>query len=134
MSLRLRLLPNWRPEALTQCEKCGLLVNMHHMVLLFTLLSLIIFPVSAFADGSLVAEGRGLAEANCARCHNLEKIGDSPFVPAPPFRIISKNYKPTDLEEAFVEGIVVGHPAMPEFELTGEQAAALAAFIDSLGR
>ena len=104
------------------------------MVLLFTLLSLIILPASAFADGSLVAKGRALAEANCARCHNLEKTGDSPFVPAPPFRIISKNYKPSDLEEALVEGIVVGHPAMPEFELTGEQAAALGAFIDSLGR
>jgi hypothetical protein len=55
-------------------------------------------------------------------------------VPAPPFRIISKIYKSSDLEEASVEGIVVGHPAMPEFELTGEQAGALAAFIDSLGR
>jgi len=81
-----------------------------------------------------ITKGRALAEANCARCHNLEKTGDSPFVPAPPFRIISKNYKPSDLEEALVEGIVVGHPAMPEFELTGEQAAALGAFIDSLGR
>ena len=121
-------------EAPTQSEKCRLVVNMHQMVLLFTLLSLIILPASAFADGSLVAKGRALAEANCARCHNLEKTGDSPFVPAPPFRIISKNYKPSDLEEALVEGIVVGHPAMPEFELTGEQAAALGAFIDSLGR
>jgi hypothetical protein len=41
-------------------------------------------------------------------------------------------YKSSDIEEALVEGIVVGHPAMPEFEMTGEQAAAVAAFIDSL--
>lgn len=43
-------------------------------------------------------------------------------------------YKASDIEEALVEGIVVGHPAMPEFTMSGEDAAALSAFIDSLGR
>jgi cytochrome c len=88
--------------------------------------------VPAIAESPLEV-GRALAEANCARCHNLEKAGESPYAPAPPFRDIAKTYKATDLEEALVEGIVVGHPAMPEFEMTGEQAAAVAAFIDSLG-
>jgi cytochrome c len=91
----------------------------------------------AFAAPGLTAEtllkkGRALAEANCGRCHSLEKTGDSPYPPAPPFRIIAGMYKSSDIEEALVEGIVVGHPAMPEFEMTGEQAAAVAAFIDSL--
>jgi mono/diheme cytochrome c family protein len=91
-------------------------------------------PVAAPGSAkSPLEEGRALAEANCARCHNLEEAGESPYAPAPPFRDIAKMYKATDLEEALVEGIVVGHPAMPEFEMTGEQAAAVAAFIDSLG-
>ena len=81
---------------------------------------------------TLLEQGRALAEANCARCHNLEKVGDSPYPAAPPFRVIAKMYKSSDIEEALVEGIVVGHPAMPEFEMTGEQAAAVAAFIDNL--
>lgn len=60
------------------------------------------------------------------------KTGANPFTRAPFLRIIARLYKGSDLEEAFVEGIVVGHPAMPEFRMTGEEAAALAAFIDTL--
>ena len=78
--------------------------------------------------------GRELAELNCATCHNIEKTGDSPFAAAPPFRTIPQKYDPTELEEAFVEGIVVGHPAMPEWEMTPGQAAALSAFIASLAK
>ena len=106
---------------------------MRHVLIFPIFLPLVIVPATAFANASLVQMGRTIAEANCARCHNLENTGDSPFAPAPPFRVISKIYNPSDLEEAFVEGIVVGHAAMPEFEMTGEQAAALAAFIDSFG-
>src|SRR5262249_36887975 len=88
---------------------------------------------SASADPALVQKGRALAEANCARCHNLESTGDSPFAPAPLFRIISGIYNSSDLERAFAQGLVVDHPAMPEFRMTAEQASALGAFIDSLG-
>ena len=88
------------------------------------------------SNGSATARtpGARVFVANCARCHNLEKAGENPYAPAPPFRDIAKMYKATDLEEALVEGIVVGHPAMPEFEMTGEQAAAVATFIDSLAK
>lgn len=88
----------------------------------------------ARSNGSFIQSGRAIAEANCARCHSIERTGASPFTPAPPFRIIARLYKASDIEEALVEGIVVGHPAMPEFRMTGEEAAALAAFIDSLGQ
>ncbi|WP_368904756.1 cytochrome c [Taklimakanibacter lacteus] len=98
-----------------------------------TLLLLAMAAQQAFGDTSLIDTGRLLAEANCQRCHSIERTGDSPFVEAPPFRVIARMYKASDLEEAFVEGIVVGHPAMPEFQMTGEQAAAITAYIDSLG-
>ncbi|MFZ5673302.1 MAG: c-type cytochrome [Pseudomonadota bacterium] len=88
----------------------------------------------AVSAGETEERGRVIAEANCARCHNIAAAGDSPFPPAPPFRIIARMYRASDLEEAFVEGIVVGHPAMPEFTMTATQAAALSTFIDSLGR
>ena len=81
-----------------------------------------------------VTLGRELAELNCATCHNIERTGDSPFAAAPPFRTIPQKYYPRELEEAFVEGIVVGHPAMPEWEMTPEQASALSAFIASLAK
>jgi cytochrome c len=110
----------------------GIIFAMRQIFVFSTVLSLLLFPVGACANESVIQKGRAFAEANCARCHNLQNTGDSPFAAAPPFRIIAKHYRSSDLEEAFVEGIVVGHPAMPEFEMTGEQAAALAAFIDSL--
>jgi len=92
-------------------------------------------PPAAQAGGATVVDlGRELAEWNCATCHNIEVTGDSPFEAAPPFRTLPQKYDPTELEEAFVEGIVVGHPAMPEWEMTAEQASALSAYIASLAK
>lgn len=96
------------------------------------LLFMAIAARQTLADTTLLEKGRLIAEANCQRCHSIERTGDSPFVEAPPLRIIARIYKASDLEEALVEGIVVGHPAMPEFQMTGEQAAAITAYIDSL--
>jgi mono/diheme cytochrome c family protein len=88
----------------------------------------------AWGADTLVQSGRAIAEANCSRCHSIELTGESPFVEAPPFRDIARMYDTSGIEEALVEGIVVGHPAMPEFQMTGEEAAAISAFIASLGR
>ncbi|WP_119269546.1 c-type cytochrome [Taklimakanibacter deserti] len=88
----------------------------------------------ALADATLLETGRLIAEANCQRCHSIGRTGDSPFVEAPAFRVVARIYKASDLEEALVEGIVVGHPAMPEFQMTADQAAAITAYIDSLTR
>jgi cytochrome c len=88
------------------------------------LLLLAIPACQALAGASLIEKGRLIAEANCQRCHSITRTGESPFVEAPPFRVLARIYNASDLEEALVEGIVVGHPAMPEFTMTGEQAIA----------
>jgi cytochrome c len=108
---------------------------MHSGLWISVLIGFFSVPIhpGASADLGLAQNGRALAEANCARCHNLESTGDSPFSPAPPFRIISRICNSSDLDRAFAHGLVVEHPAMPEFRMTREQASALAAFIDSLG-
>lgn len=100
----------------------------------FALVSAFGLAGPASSAESILQQGRAIAAANCARCHSIDKTGDSPFRPAPPFRVIAKMYAASDLEEALVEGIVVGHPAMPEFTLSGEEAAAISTFIDSLSR
>jgi mono/diheme cytochrome c family protein len=51
---------------------------------------------------------------------------------APPFRTLSRDYPVTALEEAFAEGILVGHPDMPEFRLEPEQIDAIVAYIQSI--
>jgi cytochrome c len=77
-----------------------------------------------------------LASANCSRCHAIGKTGASPNPKSPPLRTLAKKYPLRDLEEAFAEGIEVGHGAqeMPEFVLEPVQIDALLAYIGSLNR
>jgi mono/diheme cytochrome c family protein len=108
---------------------------MNRILSLTILLAFLHAPTAALAGGPTSVDlGRELAELNCTACHNIEITGDSPLPEAPPFRTIPSKYDPSQLEEAFVEGIVVGHPAMPEWEMTPEQAAALAEYIASLAK
>jgi cytochrome c len=105
-------------------------------IALFSCLACAVMTTTLHA-GALAADdltvGRALAEERCARCHAIEKTGESPFPLAPPLRDIAKRYPLEGLEEAFAEGIVVGHPAMPEFEFEPDQIAGLIAFLGWLG-
>ena len=51
-------------------------------------LAICLFAGSARAEADNVQRGRELARANCARCHSIERTGESPFKPAPPFRML----------------------------------------------
>jgi cytochrome c len=87
---------------------------------------------SAAAAQDPVAEGRVLAEENCARCHAIGMEGESQLPIAPPFRTLSERYPVEDLAEALAEGIVSGHPAMPEFVFEPDEIAALIAYLQSV--
>src|SRR3954469_8916355 len=76
--------------------------------------------------------GRVLAQANCAKCHAVGPAADSPLAIAPPFRTLHTRYPGESLEEALVEGIVTGHPSMPEFRLDVGQARDLIAYLKAL--
>jgi cytochrome c len=88
--------------------------------------------VAAQADEPMVALGKALATKNCATCHAIDVSGSSPMGDAPPFRNISLSYGADELEDAFNEGVATEHPAMPDWQMTPEQAAALTAYIMSL--
>lgn len=77
--------------------------------------------------------GRDIAERFCARCHAIGPEGESPHASAPPFRQIAAKGNVESLEEALAEGIVVGHPDMPQFQLRPETVGALVAYLKSLG-
>lgn len=79
-----------------------------------------------------VQRGRVLANTYCAECHSILKVGPSPLSIAPPFRDLHTYYPVEDLEEALVEGIVTGHPSMPEFSFDPDQASNLIAYLKSL--
>ena len=76
--------------------------------------------------------GHSLLDVYCSACHAIGPAGDSPHPEAPPFRTLHERYDVGDLEEALVEGLVSGHPDMPEFEFEPEQATAIVAYLRSL--
>lgn len=76
--------------------------------------------------------GRRLVEINCAECHAIGRNDKSAHRDAPAFRMLSKRYPISALEEAFVEGILTGHPDMPEFVAEPEQVADIIAYIESI--
>ena len=73
--------------------------------------------------------GLTLARANCAHCHAIDKVGASPLKLAPPFRELHDRYPVESLEEALGEGIVTGHPNMPEFRLDPGQVGDLISYL-----
>jgi len=79
---------------------------------------------------------RGLAfvQANCARCHAVDRTGKSPLVVAPPFRTLHERYPVENLQESLAEGIVTGHPAMPEFQLAPGQVDDVITYLKWLER
>lgn len=89
-------------------------------------------PAFAQAQDPLVVEGRTLVEQYCADCHAIGLAGDSPHQAAPPFRTLHERYDVEWLTEALVEGLVTGHPDMPEFEFDPIQAAAIVAYLQWL--
>ena len=81
---------------------------------------------------SLVAQGKALVEANCARCHAIGATDTSNHPDAPAFRTLSQRYPVDQLTEALAEGISTGHPDMPEFIASPQQIDAILAYIGSL--
>lgn len=88
-------------------------------------------PQAAAAAAS-VESGRHLAQIYCAGCHAIGETGESTHPMSPPFRELSRQYPVNSLEEAFAEGVLVGHPDMPEFRLEPEQIDDLLAYIQSI--
>ena len=76
--------------------------------------------------------GGVLVRQKCAGCHAVERTGDSPLASAPPFRTMGVKYPVRDLQEAFAEGLVTTHPAMPAFELQSTEIADLIAWLESV--
>ncbi len=76
--------------------------------------------------------GAMIAREKCSSCHAVERSGDSPMRDAPRFRAMGVLYPVRDLQEAFAEGVVTAHPAMPAFELQPTEIADLIAWLESV--
>ncbi|CAN0592144.1 unnamed protein product, partial [Ectocarpus sp. 12 AP-2014] len=87
----------------------------------------------ALADIDILVEtGRALLEPNCGECHAIGMDDESPLAAAPPFHDIALAYDPEFLAEPLAEGIVTGHPDMPEFVFQPDEIDAIIAYLSHL--
>jgi mono/diheme cytochrome c family protein len=86
----------------------------------------------ALAASPAEQRGKTYALTNCARCHSIDRVTESPLKIAPPFRTLHKRYPIETLGEALAEGIETGHPTMPAFQLQPDQINDLLSFLKTL--
>ena len=98
----------------------------------YAILALLLIATPATADDAAIAVGKALAQKNCTTCHAIGTDDKSLIEDAPPFRDIAVRYDLVDLEDSLNEGVATDHPLMPNWQMTPEQAHALASFIMSL--
>jgi mono/diheme cytochrome c family protein len=106
---------------------------MEHIMRGLSALALLLLTSPAYAQvPPEVQRGVAFVRLHCAQCHAIDKVSPSPLRAAPPLRDLHKRYPVEGLEEAFAEGIVTGHPSMPQFQLPPDQIGDLIAFLKSL--
>jgi len=87
---------------------------------------------AAAGDVEAVKRGEAILAKDCSRCHAIASTGESRHPQAPPFRTLGKRYRIEFLEEALGEGIISGHPDMPEFEFAPADVGAIVAYLKSI--
>jgi mono/diheme cytochrome c family protein len=92
--------------------------------------------VAAIAEDSAPSElerqGAALAERLCGDCHAVGKTGASPHAPAPAFRELGDRVDLDDFAHRLRQGLTSGHPDMPTFRFTCDDARALTAYLRSI--
>jgi cytochrome c len=101
------------------------------MRMICALIVLAVLTPLAAAD-PVVTRGFELLKANCSSCHAIGMDGDSPHREAPPFRVVMKSYAADSLSEALAEGLVTGHPDMPEFVFPPDDVGAIVSYLQTL--
>jgi cytochrome c len=77
-------------------------------------------------------KGKTALESRCSRCHAIGVDDVSRHNEAPPFREIVRRYPPENLAESLAEGIVSGHPDMPQFVMAPEEIGDVIEYLSSL--
>jgi cytochrome c len=99
---------------------------------LIVIIGLLLPGVAAAQTSPSEQRGSTFVIANCGGCPATDKVSASRLPIAPPFRDLHLRYPIENLREALVEGIVTGHPAMPEFRLDIGQASDVIALLQTL--
>lgn len=104
---------------------------MSHLPVLLTV-AVLLTATEAAAQSGRTARGHLLAQRYCAGCHAVNRTGASPNAAAPAFRDLNQRYRIDDLGEALAEGILTGHPAMPQFKFQPRDITAVLAYLKAI--
>ncbi len=106
------------------------------MIVRLAIIFLLLATSASLAEDSkpspLEKQGRVLAERMCSQCHAVGKSGQSPHVGAPAFRALDRRVDLDSFMERLREGLMVGHPDMPTFRFTREDARAFLLYLRSI--
>jgi mono/diheme cytochrome c family protein len=84
------------------------------------------------ADPEEIKAGQKIAQGLCASCHAIGMAGKSPHPSAAPFRTIIAKGNIEGLRATLSEGMIVGHPHMPQLRFKPDEANAIISYLQSL--
>ena len=95
-------------------------------------LALIAALAATAAQAASAGRGFRIAQRNCSLCHAIGPKGESRNPASPPFRTLGQRYPIEMLQEALAEGMLTGHPEMPQFRFAPNEIDDLIAYIKSV--
>lgn len=88
--------------------------------------------VSAAAEAPSAQRGGEIVRRHCGGCHAAGTQGASRHPAAPPLRELHRRYEPEVLAEALAEGILTGHPMMPEFRFEPRDIRSIILYLNEI--
>jgi cytochrome c len=105
-----------------------------HFVVAFVLTACSIGFAHSDDRGMMRQRGEALAKKMCANCHAIDHTDESPHPGAPPFRSLDRRVDLDSFIERLNEGLTSGHPDMPTFRFSRQDARAFIAYLRSIQR
>ncbi len=106
---------------------------MIRLVAIFLFLAIAICGSSRADEMSPLAKrGAALAARMCGSCHAVSRTDQSPHIGAPPFRYLDRRLDIDTFMQRLREGLTSGHPDMPTFRFTRQDARAFLAYLRAI--
>lgn len=86
----------------------------------------------ADATPEQVEAGRRIVQLQCVSCHAVRSGDRSRNPDAPALRTLAERYPVAGLAEAFAQGVMTGHPNMPDFRFSSAQIKDILAYLESI--
>ena len=88
--------------------------------------------IGGLAAEPAVERGEALAASMCAQCHTIRGDDESPRTDAPEFPRLERRIDLDTFMDRLQQGLMSGHPDMPTFRFTRDDARALVAYLRSV--